>query len=119
MALTGLLRDLRPLHGWTLHLWHGDHGWRAEAGAQAEELSAWAQRQQLPLELDRASAAPVGEAAARQWRYRCLETRARQLGCCHVVTGHTASDRAETVLLNLARGSHRRGLGSLRSSRPL
>jgi tRNA(Ile)-lysidine synthase len=41
------------------------------------------------------------------------------LGSRHVVSGHTASDRAETLLLHLARGSHRRGLGSLRSQRPL
>ncbi|MFM7696969.1 MAG: ATP-binding protein, partial [Vulcanococcus sp.] len=32
---------------------------------------------------------------------------------------HSASDRAETLLLQLARGSHRQGMGSLRWLRPL
>ena len=44
---------------------------------------------------------------------------ASRSGASHVVTGHTASDRAETLLLQLARGSHRRGLASLRPQRPL
>ena len=35
------------------------------------------------------------------------------------MTGHTANDRAETVLLNLARGCHRQGLASLSAQRPL
>jgi tRNA(Ile)-lysidine synthase len=48
-----------------------------------------------------------------------LAEQARCLGVGHVVTAHTASDRAETLLLHLARGSHRRGLASLRSLRPL
>lgn len=119
MALTVLLADLRRLHGWQLSLWHGDHGWRAEAAEQARALAAWAAARQLPLRLERAEPPPAGECAARQWRYGCLERMARQLGCRHVVTGHTASDRAETVLLNLARGSHLRGLTSLRASRAL
>ncbi|MDP5118776.1 MAG: tRNA lysidine(34) synthetase TilS, partial [Prochlorococcaceae cyanobacterium MAG_34] len=56
---------------------------------------------------------------ARHWRYGQLAEQARSLGVGHVVTAHTASDRAETLLLHLARGSHRRGLASLRSLRPL
>ena len=119
MALTALLRDLRSLHDWELHLWHGDHGWRAEAAAQGEALAAWAHAQGLPLRRERADATPTSEAAARQWRYGCLGRQAAALGCRQVLTGHTASDRAETLLLHLARGSHRRGLASLRASRPL
>ncbi len=119
MALTVLLADLRRLHRWELTLWHGDHGWRAEAAEQAQALAAWAATRHLPLQLERAEPPPAGEAAARAWRYGCLERAARELGCRHVVTGHTASDRAETVLLNLARGSHLRGLSSLRASRAL
>jgi tRNA(Ile)-lysidine synthase len=119
MAMTGLLADLSRLHGWSLTLWHGDHGWRPESGRQAKELAAWAAGEGLPLVLERAQPAPPCEDQARQWRYRRLAELAALRGISHVVTGHTATDRAETVLLNLARGSHRRGLASLRPSRPL
>jgi tRNA(Ile)-lysidine synthase len=119
MALTVLLADLRRLHHWRLALWHGNHGWRAEAAQQAGELQAWAHSQKLPFLLEQAEEPPAGEAAARRWRYDCLQRQAAALDVPHVVTGHTASDRAETLLLNLARGSHRRGLASLRPTRSL
>ncbi len=133
MAMLALLRDLQPLHGWTLRLWHGDHGWRAEGSRQAQELAAWAQGQGLLLHTERAQTSGNGdsnsvssgsssgnrEAIGRQWRYDGLAQEALRHGCRHVLTAHTASDRAETILLNLARGSHRRGLASLRASRPL
>jgi tRNA(Ile)-lysidine synthase len=122
MALLALLRELQPQHGWRLQLWHGDHQWRPEAAQQAAELAAWAAAEGLPLQLERwqrPAGQPPSEAGARQWRYGRLSARAEALGCRRVVTGHTASDRAETVLLNLARGSHRQGLGSLRRQRPL
>jgi len=119
MALTTLLHDLQPLHGWRLQLWHGDHGWRPDAAHQAWELQQWARSQGLALQLDQADPVPLSEAEARDWRYGRLAEAALRWHCTHVVTGHTASDRAETVLLNLARGSHLRGLSSLRASRPL
>jgi len=130
MALTGLLLDLRRLHHWSLQLWHGDHRWRPESSQQAREIAAWAGGQGLEIQLaswewqptDLQSTnqqQPPSEASARAWRYAGLVDCAQQRGCGHVVTGHTASDRAETLLLNLARGSHRRGLASLREQRPL
>ena len=127
MALLALLHDLKRLHHWRLLLWHGDHRWRPESGSQAAELADWCRAQGLPLHSDaweQPAAAPnatvqPSEAGARAWRYGQLEARAQELGASHVVTAHTASDRAETLLLHLARGSHRRGLASLRSLRPL
>ena len=119
MALTRLLQDLGRLHGWSLHLWHGDHGWRPESARQAEELQAWGAGCGLTITVERASAPPASEAAARAWRYDRLEAQALERSCTHVVTGHTASDRAETLLLHLARGSHRQGLASLRRRRPI
>lgn len=119
MALVGLLNDLRRLHHWPLQLWHGNHGWRPEAEQQARELQAWAQDQGLPIQVDDWESPQTDEASARDWRYGQLQTHAQRLGCRRVVTGHTASDRSETVLLQLARGSHRRGLSSLRQRRTL
>jgi len=119
MALYGLLRDLRSLHHWQFSLWHGNHGWRSEASAQAEALASWVESQGDALHLQQAEPASATEAEARQWRYQCLQEHANALGCSHVLTAHTATDRAETLLLNLARGSHRRGLGALRALRPM
>ncbi|MEB3241327.1 MAG: tRNA lysidine(34) synthetase TilS [Synechococcus sp.] len=119
MAMAALLQDLRRLHHWPLQLWHGDHQLRAESGQQAMDLQAWAQREDLPLLLDRWQHPKPDEAAARRWRYHCLSRRAAELGIGHVLTAHTASDKAETVILHAARGSHRRGLASLRQQRPL
>ena len=119
MALAGLLLDLRRLHGWRLELWHGDHRWRNDSGSHADGLAQWAQAQGLTLHRDCWAEPKASEAAARQWRYRCLERLAADRGSDAVATGHTASDRAETLLLNLSRGCHRRGLASLPQQRPL
>lgn len=35
MALTALLIGLQRLHHWSLHLWHGDHGWHQGSAAIA------------------------------------------------------------------------------------
>ena len=119
MVLVTLLQDLRRLHHWRLELWHGDHSWRSESARQAAELEAWAGSQGLAIHVERWETPQPSEAEARQWRYGRLLLQARALGACRVVTGHTGSDRAETLLLQLARGSHRRGASGPRALRPL
>ena len=59
------------------------------------------------------------EQAARRIRYRFLAETAKRCGAGLIVTGHTMDDQAETVLLNLLRGSGADGLGGIEPVRPL
>ena len=124
MALLALLRDLKRLHNWELLVWHGDHGWHENSAVIATELKQWCEIQQQPITLSRAGVgsstkgSPTSEATAREWRYGELQHLAFEQKW-DVVTGHSASDRSETLLLNLARGCDLAGLSSLRPMRPL
>jgi tRNA(Ile)-lysidine synthase len=59
------------------------------------------------------------EAAARQERYRFLREVAQAHQAHLIVTGHTADDQAETVLLRLIRGCGLRGLRGILPRRQL
>ena len=119
LALSRLLLDLREQHHWQLQLWHGNHNWREDAAANAQHLQQVAAQWGLPLTVDCAEPAPKSEAAARQWRYERLQRQAETRSCPLVLTGHTATDRAETLLFHLIRGADLTGLSSLRQTRPL
>ncbi len=118
-CLLRLLVDLQTQWQWSLHAIHCNHRWRADADANARFVTHITQDWGVTCTVIVADTPPVGEAAARQWRYGAFEAVARQQHCTHVVTGHTASDRAETLLYNLIRGSGSDGLQALGWHRPL
>ena len=127
MVLLKLMLDLRRLHHWKMHIWHGDHGWHSQSETIAKELKDWCAKEKLDFFCNRANQEETrDEAKARAWRYKCLLSMAlliskknQSLPCEYVLTGHTSSDRAETLLLNLARGSGFAGISSLPEARDL
>lgn len=58
------------------------------------------------------------EVAARELRYRWFARLAREQGCEAIAVAHHQNDQAETVVLNLLRGSGLRGLGGMRPLSP-
>ena len=90
-----------------------DHGLPASAG-----LVDAARSIATMLELDHAvvPVAPArGESALRTARYRALGDQCRHDEV--VLTGHTADDQVETVLLNLVRGAGAHGLAGIPAER--
>jgi tRNA(Ile)-lysidine synthase len=121
---TALLRALVELEsrlGCRLHACHIHHGLRgADADADAESAAELARALEVPFAEHRADVPAHAEAegmsieaAARAVRYRLLESTARRVGAGRIATGHTADDQAETVLLNLLRGTGLPGLAGI------
>jgi tRNA(Ile)-lysidine synthase len=98
---------------------HVDHGLRPGSAAEADVVAEHATRLGVGFVAE-AAAVTVGpnlEARARAARYEVLERVRDRLGASAILVGHTADDQAETVLLNLLRGSASAGLGAMAARR--
>jgi tRNA(Ile)-lysidine synthase len=118
LSLLKLLLDLQPKWHWQLAIAHCDHNWSTDAGI-ADRVAAVARAWQLPFFSQTAQNLAETEAAARQWRYQALIAMAQHHQFPVVATGHTQSDRAETLLYNLIRGAGADGLQALAWKREL
>jgi tRNA(Ile)-lysidine synthase len=123
LSLLHALHRLKGDDGPQLHCAHLDHGLRGAASAadaafvhdQCRVLGIPVSSEAVDVEEVRTLRRLSIEAAAREVRYEFLSRVVRAQGARAVVLGHTADDQAETILMNIVRGS---GLAGLQGMRP-
>ena len=98
---------------------HVDHGLRPDSAQDADAVRDAARRLGVRARSVAVQIEPGGnlEARARDARYLALEAVRVEEGASAVLVGHTADDQAETVLLNLMRGSAASGLAGMPARR--
>jgi tRNA(Ile)-lysidine synthase len=124
LALMHALAAQQKLLDFTLHVATLDHGWRGEqSAADAQFVVDTAISLRLPItvgaiDVNNRLQAP-NEASARQARYDFFARVAHDIGADRVATAHHAHDQAETVLMNLIRGTGLQGIAGMRWASPM
>ena len=119
MALLKLLSDWGRTSRQQFLVVSVDHGLRANSGQECLAVREFAEscgHRHSTLRWNRPENCGNLQHAARDARYRLIAEWAGKKGIEAVALGHTKDDQAETVLLNLARGSGVDGLAGMPSA---
>jgi tRNA(Ile)-lysidine synthase len=114
VVLLHLLHQLAPRFDWRLSALHVHHGISRNADDWASFCEGFCARLSVPLHIKQVDISPLRadhgvEAAARKLRYAAF--LGQQCDC--VALAHHADDQAETLLLQLLRGSGIRGAAAM------
>ncbi|MBI3624031.1 tRNA lysidine(34) synthetase TilS [Candidatus Saccharibacteria bacterium] len=111
-----LLDMLRQNPGLKLIVAHYDHGIRDDSADDRRLVGQVARQYGLPFVYDHGNLGPyASEAQARQARYDFLHHVRSASSARGIITAHHQDDALETAVLQLLRGTGRRGLSSLDS----
>jgi tRNA(Ile)-lysidine synthase len=117
VALLHLLAQKRKTLPFSFVVAHFDHGIRKDSAEDMQLVRDTAHDYGLPFVYRQGKLGTgVSEAVARQARYEFLHHARQASGAGAVITAHHQDDLLETVILNLLRGTGRRGLSSLKST---
>ncbi|MGH7195800.1 MAG: tRNA lysidine(34) synthetase TilS [Candidatus Saccharimonadales bacterium] len=96
---------------------HFDHGIRADSGDDRKFVQKLAAKYGLDFFYDEGKlGAKASEALAREKRYEFLEKVRAQTKSQAIITAHHQDDLLETAIINIMRGTGRKGLSSLAST---
>lgn len=118
VALLQVLASVADAEELELVAAHVNYGLRGdESDGDEAHCRALCDTLDIPLETMRAPAPPAGNVQdwARRVRQRWFAELADENACHRIATGHTANDRAETLVLQWLRGASRRGAANMRS----
>ena len=117
VVLLDLLSNVQhPTSNVQLIVAHFDHGIRDDSSKDAEFVKNLAKKYKLPFELGEGKLGKdASEAIARDKRYNFLKTVQLKYQAIAIITAHHQDDLIETSIINLLRGTGRRGLSSLKS----
>ncbi len=118
VALAGLAVAAARQTATQLWMVHVQHQLRASASQDEAVAVAVATQLGLPLRIVPLTPQRADEAHLRRLRYAALAQVAVDVGATAVLTGHTAQDQTETVLLALFRGTGPDGLCGMPARRP-
>ena len=120
MCLLHYLHQAGAERGFRVAAGHLNHGMRPTAARDEALVRDFCAERDIPFFVghekvyERAAAWELSvEETGRRLRYAFLERTADELGAAYIATAHHRGDQAETVLLNLLRGTGPEGLGGI------
>nr|YP_010338008.1 tRNA(Ile)-lysidine synthase [Timspurckia oligopyrenoides]UNJ17593.1 tRNA(Ile)-lysidine synthase [Timspurckia oligopyrenoides] len=113
IVLLKLLHDYCSDYNLKVTVIHFDHNWRPDSKINAELIGYLAIHFHFSYYCFSYSKKNYSEEAARRWRYKLSLRIAKQLHYTSILTAHTLTDRLETLLYNLFRGSGLDGLACI------
>ena len=117
VCLLECLVRLRRLFRVRLEVFHLDHGLRPDSARDAAYVRRVAERHGLPFHLRRIEEGPAPGRSVEAWatveRMYASNTVRREIGSMVLAEGHTLDDQAETVLLNIVRGTGLEGAAGI------
>ncbi len=125
-ALMEVLIDLKGLLKIEIAALHVNHGIRHEAAEDEQFVRSYCAARDIPLKVISKDIPKISrerslteEEAGRLIRYEAFSDYAKEIKASHIAVAHHQNDVAETLLMNLARGSGLAGAGAIRPVRDM